>query len=127
MVVCQSFGGWLVGDVADKRGMTARVGQLSCRTWTAKAGTLVIALTVLTPAAPVQADQIFGARMDPGSSMPGAFRPAGTWIGCYSINGNQCWDGKRWQELYPAGPRHYALARTPQVAYRVITEPDRAC
>src|SRR5581483_10846932 len=65
--------------------------------------------------------RVFGAY--PGR-LGGAFAPAGTDLACWAIDAGRCWDGRKWHNLFPAGPRKYAVPTTDTVACIVIASGD---
>ncbi|MBR0971877.1 hypothetical protein [Bradyrhizobium japonicum] len=71
--------------------------------------------------------KVFGIRAGALSATPGAFIPTGTDLACYALQGGQCWDGKRWKALFPAGERKYAKPTAAQVACAIIIEPENDC
>ena len=71
--------------------------------------------------------KVFGIQAGPGSKTPGAFIPAATKFACYAMKGGECWDGKTWQRLFPAGPRKYIKPDVSQVACSVIIQPENDC
>jgi hypothetical protein len=70
---------------------------------------------------------VYGTTAGIFSGTPGAFRPANTGLSCFSLDKGKCWDGRKWHRLYPAGPRHYAVATTERVACSVIVAPGNDC
>ncbi len=62
-----------------------------------------------------------------GNGVPGAFQPAGTSFHCSAIDGNRCWDGTAWHEIYPAGPHRYARQTPPKVECRAVMNITHDC
>lgn len=77
----------------------------------------------------VKADnvKVFGIQSGVMSPTRGAFLPAGSQLACWSMKGEFCWDGQKWQRLFPSGPRHYASPSSDQVACSIIVEPENDC
>jgi hypothetical protein len=80
-------------------------------------------------AAPASAETatVYGTTASVFSANSGAFLPANTNLACFSMNESNCWDGKKWYQLYPTGRRHYAAAATDRVACSVIVAPSNDC
>jgi hypothetical protein len=58
------------------------------------------------PAAAQENIKILGVTMS--AMMGGGFKPAGTEFLCTAIDNGRCYDGKKWHDLFPPGPRKYA-------------------
>ena len=70
---------------------------------------------------------VYGTTAGMFSAHPGAFLPANSDLVCFSMNDLNCWDGKKWHQLYPSGRRHYVIATTDRVACSVIVAPGNDC
>lgn len=87
----------------------------------------VTALAIVAGPATAETATVYGTTASIFSPNSGAFLPANTNLTCFSMNETNCWDGKKWQHLYPAGRRHYAVATTDRVACSVIMAPSNDC
>jgi hypothetical protein len=70
---------------------------------------------------------VYGTTASIFSRNPGAFLPANTSLVCFSMNESNCWDGRKWHQLYPSGHRSYKVATTDQIACGVIVAPRNDC
>jgi hypothetical protein len=66
--------------------------------------------------------KVFGVQMSPMRG--GGFKPSGTELQCTSLDEGRCYDGKRWINLFPPGPRKYAKDVPDRVACMVIADGD---
>ncbi len=86
-----------------------------------------VSLTFVADPASAETATVYGTTASIFSPNSGAFLPANTKLICFSMNEANCWDGKKWQHLYPPGRRHYAVATTDRVACSVIVAPSNDC
>jgi hypothetical protein len=70
---------------------------------------------------------VYGTTASVFSANSGAFLPANTNLACFGMNQANCWDGKKWHQLYPTGHRHYVVATTDRIACSVIVAPSNDC
>lgn len=96
----------------------------------AKRGTCIATfawLAVSAAASFAQTATVYGTTASIFSATPGAFLPANTDLACFSMNKENCWDGRKWHRLFPAGPRHYTAATSDRVACTVVVAPQNDC
>ena len=87
----------------------------------------VASLAIIAGPASAETATVYGTTASIFSPYSGAFLPANTNLTCFSMNEANCWDGKKWQHLYPSGRRHYAVAKTDRIACSVIMAPSNDC
>ncbi len=84
-------------------------------------------LALLANSASAETATVYGTTASIFSPHRGAFLPANTDLACFSMNESNCWDGRIWHHLYPAGPRRYTVAAGDRVACSVIVAPKNDC
>jgi hypothetical protein len=99
----------------------------NARTLFSAAAVAAALLALGTGPAGAETTTVYGTVASILSAHPGAFLPANSDRVCFSMNGSKCWDGKKWIELVPAGPRRFTIATTDKVACAIIVEPNNDC
>jgi hypothetical protein len=87
----------------------------------------MVSLALLVVPASSETASVYGMTASILSANPGAFLPANSSLVCFSLKESNCWDGKKWHQLYPSGRREYAIATTDQVACSVVVAPRNDC
>ena len=95
--------------------------------WLIAASIGAASLATIADPASAETATVYGRTASIFSPNSGAFLPANTDLTCFSMNEANCWDGKKWLRLYPAGRRHYAVAATDRIACSVIVAPSNDC
>jgi hypothetical protein len=88
---------------------------------------LAVAASLFASPASSETTTVYGTTAGMFSAHPGAFLPANTDLACFSMNDLNCWDGRKWIQLYPSGRRHYVVATTDRIACSVIVAPRNDC
>ena len=85
---------------------------------------LCIAAVLLAAGGPVSAAdvKILGVQMS--AMRGGAFKPAGTQLLCTSLQEGRCYDGSKWHDLFPPGPKKFATDAPEKVTCMAIVDGD---